>query len=150
MPHCPELWAPKGTQLVPLQQPPGQLVESQTQVPVRSHRWPGPQGAEGPQRQLPLVQRSALAAGHARQAPPSAPQAPNDVPGRQTFPSQQPVGQLLTSQMQLPLRQRCPGPHAGPVPQVQLPPVQVSVAPAHCAHAAPPLPHAAAPPLVTH
>jgi len=35
--------------------------------------------------------------------------------------AQHPLGQLVASQVQMPLAQRCPAAHAGPVPQVQRP-----------------------------
>jgi hypothetical protein len=58
-------------QVLPLQQPEGHEVGSQTQLP-EAHRWPDAQGMFAPQRHAPDVHRSAAAL-HATQAAPEAP-----------------------------------------------------------------------------
>jgi hypothetical protein len=59
----------------------------------------------------------------AAQAAPPLPQSALAVPGRQTFPAQQPFGQLFASHLQLPLTHSCPD--------------------AQATHAAPSVPHSA-------
>jgi hypothetical protein len=110
---------------------------------------------------------------HATQAAPPAPHLPLAVPGWQTpDPSQQPFGQLVESQTQLPPTHSCPVAHAmqaaPPAPQsafvagfTQVVPLQQPVVqyvgsqyaahawlahllpPLHAAHAAPPVPQSA-------
>jgi hypothetical protein len=77
---------------------------------------------------------------------PAAPQAVVVwAPGwRQVLPEQQPVAQLAAVQVHTPLEHTWPAPHAAPVPHRQAPPLQAFVVPVHAAHAAPPVPHAAA------
>lgn len=58
---------------------------------------------------LPLVQ---VAAAQDAQVAPLVPQAVADVPARQVLPLQQPLGQLVESQVQVPLTQCCPVPQA--------------------------------------
>ncbi len=63
------------------------------------------------------------------------------------LPLQQPLGQLVPSQMQTPLAQRCPGPHAALVPHWQVPlPEQLSAfCGSHATQVAPAAPHVASP-----
>lgn len=96
-------------------------------------------------------------------ATPPVPQLSLDVPLWQELPSQQPVGQLVASQTQLPPTHRCPLEHRSLPPHSQLPPLHRSerrsqppppahlqapvagehVSPGrHATHLAPPLPHA--------
>jgi hypothetical protein len=65
------------------------------------------------------------------------------VPGAQVVPAQQPDGQEVASQMQLPPTQRCPAAQAAPLPQAQLPPLQLSASLPQTTHCAPPVPQAA-------
>jgi hypothetical protein len=59
----------------------------------------------------------------------------------QVFPAQHPLGHDVASHTQAPLTQRWPAPQAGPVPQVQLPFVQLSALVAlQATHAAPLVP----------
>ena len=67
-------WSP-AWQVVPLQQPLGQDVPSQTQVPPEQ-RWPAAQTAPAPQAQAPPTQLSAVKALQLVQAPPPEPQLP--------------------------------------------------------------------------
>ena len=90
------------------------------------HIWPTPQAALLPHLQVPPLQLSARIALHAAHAAPGVPQAVA-VGEVQAVPVQQPDAQLSTSQMQAPPKQRWPGVHAGPVPQVHAPAVQLSV-----------------------
>jgi len=60
-------------------------------------------------------------ASHGAQAAPAVPQAARVGGKTQAAPTQQPKGQLLSSQMQLPRRQRCPAAQASPPPQVHSP-----------------------------
>ncbi len=62
---------------------------------------------------------------HATQAAPAVPQVAA-VLALQTSPTQQPLAHEVASQTHWLLRQRVPGPHAGPEPQVQVPLVQLS------------------------
>jgi len=65
-------------------------------------------------------QVSALVAGHATQATPPIPHVAADRTWHAP-PEQQPFGHETASQMQLPPTQRLPVPHAGWVPQLQVP-----------------------------
>lgn len=142
-PHCAAV-VPAWQRPMASQQPDGQLVASQTHAPPE-HRWPIWQAAPAPHAQAPEVQRSDLAS-HAAQLMPDAPHAVVDCAAAltQVLPEQQPVAQLAAVQVQVPLAQTCPGAHAAPVPQRHAPVVQALVAPVQAAHAAPPVPQAAA------
>lgn len=112
------------TQVLPLQQPLGQVVELH---PVQA--WP---------TQVKPVPQAAHAA-------PPVPHSPFAVPALQMLPAQQPVGQLVESQMQAPAEHTCPAPQGAPAPQAQPPLVQRSVlAGSHAVHAAPDEPQALA------
>lgn len=132
-----------GRHALPWQHPLGQLVPSQMQLPP-TQRCPAPQAGFVPHRHAPLAQVSATLALHAVQAAPPLPHwfvlwpvvmhAPPAV--------QQPVGQLLASQTQAPPTQRCPGWHAGPVPQAHAPETQPLLrVPSQATQLAPPVPH---------
>lgn len=100
-----------------------------------------------PQVQAPAVHAEVEKESHTSHVPPPLPHALNEVPGWQVLvlPSQQPVGQLVESQMHwLPL-QRWPGAHAGPLPQPQPPSVPHALVRGlveQLAHMPPPAPHA--------
>lgn len=128
--HCP-----------PLQQPPGQLVPSQTQVPP-TQCWPTAQIAWPPQLHCPPWQRSARTASQAAQLVAGAPHAAAVVPDSQRSLRQQPAGQLVASQTQPPPTQRCPAWQAAWAPQRHCPPTQASAAGPQARHTAPPLPQA--------
>lgn len=65
--------------VVPLQQPEGHEVESQTQAPD-TQRWPAPHWAFEPQRHSPVAQLSADVALQLPHAPPPLPQSVVEVP----------------------------------------------------------------------
>ncbi len=110
------------TQLLPLQQPSGQVTASQP-----SHTWLT--------QLLPPLQ--------AAQLPPFFPHAVFIVPAWHTpLPSQQPFGQLVASHTQLPAEQRWPAPQTAPVPQAQAPLVHRSAPTPQPAHEVPAAPHA--------
>jgi hypothetical protein len=124
------------------QQPLGQLVASQRQLPPWQC-WPVAQAGLVPQPQPPSVRHeSVLLAGQAAQVVPFAPHAAAFRP-LQTPPSeQQPEVHETGSQMQAPLAQRCPAVHAGLLPQPQVPPTQLSlVIGSHTWQTTPPVPH---------
>jgi hypothetical protein len=110
-----------GAQVVPVQQPLGQLAELQ---PVHA----------------PPVHAPPLQSWH--RAPP-VPQLMPLVPARQVDPEQQPLGQDVWSHTHAPETQRWPAPHGGPPPHRHAPAAeQVSAPPAaHVVHAPPPTPH---------
>jgi len=97
-PPVPQLAVDGALQVVPVQQPSGHEVVSQTQAPT-AQRWPAPQAAAVPQAQLPLVaQLSALFTSQATQAPPAVPHAA--VPATlQVAPEQQPLAQVVLLQL---------------------------------------------------
>jgi hypothetical protein len=95
-PLVPQLDSEAGMQLVPLQQPLGQLVASHTQAPP-AQRWPLVHAAPVPQRQAPLAQPSAIVGSHATQAAPPLPHAPA-AGERQLAPEQQPLAQVIALQ----------------------------------------------------
>jgi hypothetical protein len=77
-PALPQLASERVTQVAPWQQPLGQERLSQVHSPP-TQRWPPTQAGPAPQAQAPpAVQVSALAASHALQAPPAAPQLVSD------------------------------------------------------------------------
>jgi hypothetical protein len=102
LPQLPSDCEANGTQLLPLQQPRGQEVASQTQLPAKQ-RWPSRHAEPKPQLHAPLEQPSAWAPQLTQAAPPE-PQdvmvcAPN---GTQVLPLQQPDGHDEALQTQLP------------------------------------------------
>lgn len=126
------------------QQPLGQLTASQTQpLPVQCR--PGPQAAPPlfEHSQSPFTeQRFALSGSHVMQPRPMRPQLASPAV-RQVSPSQQPLAQLVASQMQRPDWQRCPPPHSALLPHWHMPVREqlLVVSPGHMPHAAPPTPH---------
>lgn len=96
--HCP----------VPSQQPPEQLVESQTQLPP-TQRCPAAQAAPAPHAQAPVVQRSDFAS-QAAQPVPAAPQAVIVwlAGAMQVEPLQQPLGHEAAVQTHAPPVQTWP------------------------------------------
>lgn len=141
VPHAAGVCAAPCTHTPALQHPVGQLAALQTQTPPTQRR-PAPHAAPVPQRHAPVVQRSP-ARPQLAQAAPAAAQAVALV-AVQTLPAQQPLGQLVASQTQVPPTQRWPEPHAAPVPQAQAPLRQLSEDGApHAAHVAPAEPHVA-------
>lgn len=184
-PSVPQVVAEGVRQAPAWQQPRGHETLSHWQAPL-TQRWPEAQGAEVPQRQLPLLQLlarvvlqlvhaappepqaitvgvrqvlplqhppSQLAAqsGHtppsqlpvaqAEQLDPALPHCAVVLPGRQLFPSQQPLGHVVESQVHAPFKQVWPGPHSAPAPHLHAPPTQRSAATgSHAAHTPPPLP----------
>ena len=78
----------------PMQQPLGQEVPSQTQVPPR-HCWPAPQAAPVPQAHVPFVeQESAVTGSQLLHVPPRGPHSVSDT-GVQVEPVQHPLGHEL-------------------------------------------------------
>jgi len=75
-----------------------------------------------PHRQLPVVEQRSALIPQSRHTPPGPPHelAAGDL---QTFPSQQPFGHDVASQMQLPATHRWRAAQAGPRPQLQAPAV---------------------------
>ena len=119
-PPVPHDWNVRGSQTSPSQQPEGHEPWSQTQVPA-AQRWPGPQAAVLPQRHPPSEQESARWESQAVQTPPAVPHAAGDAARHFRTASQQPVGQVVGSQVQTPPSQRCPPSHAGPSPHAHCP-----------------------------
>jgi len=110
-----------GAQVFPLQQPVVQLVESHTQVLVPEQRWPAAQVAAVPQRQLPVAEQLSAVIPHVVQALPLSPQEAR-VAGLTQLPAlQQPLGQLVGSQMQFPPLQWLPAGHIAFEPHRQTP-----------------------------
>jgi hypothetical protein len=108
-PADPQLVSDGGvTQVVPLQQPLGHDVPSQTQAPA-TQRWPVPHIGPPPHEQLPpLVQRSALLASQPTQVVAPMPQVVSEG-WLQVAPEQHPLGQLVALQpLHRPAVQVCP------------------------------------------
>src|SRR5207244_309738 len=131
LPPVPQALADGVVQVAPLQQPLGQVVALQTQVPVRQ-AWPEAQAGPPPQRQAPLTRVSARVVWAAAQAPPAVPERP----------AQQPVGQVVGAQAEAAPEQRRPVVQAGPPPQRQEPLQLSAKVGLQAAQAAPPEPHA--------
>ena len=130
-----------GTHVVPLQQPVGQVVESQMHWLLT--QWSdAPHGAPTPQRQPVVEQVSALAGSQAVQVAPPVPHC-DTVPGeRQAVPLQQPDGHEAESHTHWLLRQRAPAVHAEPVPHLQpVEPQLLASVMLQLTHWAPPDPH---------
>lgn len=117
-PFLPQVDGLAGLQVMPEQQPPGQLAAQPLQTPA--------------------VQVSPLP--HGVQAAPPEPHCAGVVAVTQTFPAQQPIHDR-PSHLQLPRSHRCPAGQAKPMPHMQPPAPQVSaVKRLHGWHAAPPVP----------
>ena len=122
-PQVPDPWAEEGTHVPAEQQPVGQLVASQTQLPAL-HRCPSAHALAPPHRQAPLLEQESPVVPQLTQL---APLAPHCAPVRgvtQVFPAQQPPGQLVALQTQLAPTHAWPAAHSAPAPQVQAPAVQ--------------------------
>jgi len=126
---------------LPAQQPPAQLVESQTHMPPE-HRWPAAHAAWPPQVQAPWALQPSAFAPQALHAPPLAPHCCAVTVVTQVPPEQQPVGQLVESHRHWPDTQRWPAAHAGFVPHLHMPVAQLSAVAVHVTHCAPPPPQA--------
>jgi hypothetical protein len=111
-----------------VQQPPEQLVSSQTHVPLE-HRWPFAHCALVPHMHVPLAQLSASVVEHAEHVPPEAPHCEAVVGLTHVLPLQHPVPQVLGPQPW----HACPM-HMKPEPQLEqtapLLPHAVSLVPA--------------------
>lgn len=143
------LIAPGSTQAPLAQHPPGHDCGVQVQVPAWQTS-PAPHTrADPPQRQSPEAQVSVVG-GQVMHWLPAAPHLEASVAVTHWPPLQQPVGQLVTSQVHMPLTHRWPGAHAAAVPQAQLPLAQVSPVRPHATQALPLAPHFAAPVPVMH
>lgn len=128
-PPLPQLPAAGTEQVLPAQQPLGQLAALQgppVQTPLL-HVWPAPHAGPGPQRHSPFAEQVLAREGsHATQV---SPPTPHDVRFRTVHvePLQHPAGQLVASHAHWPPTQRWPVAQAGPPPQPQLPLVHESV-----------------------
>lgn len=132
------------THVLPWQQPPGQLVESHTQLPFEQ-RLPAPHAAFAPHLQVPFAQVSAVVELQAVHAAPPAPQtgALWLMKAVHVVPVQQPPAQDVASQMQLPAAQRWPTAHCALPPHLHVPPLQLSArAASQLVHTPPSVPHA--------
>jgi hypothetical protein len=119
-PPVPQALAWPMLQTLPLQQPLAHEVGLHTHAPA-THCWPATHAGPPPQLQAPLVQPSASRMLQLKQAPPGVPQV--EAESVMQLPlSQQPLGQLVRSQVHLPPTHSWPD--------------------AHVAQAAPPEPHA--------
>lgn len=112
--------------MTPLQQPVLHEVAVHLHVPW-VQLWPAAHAAPAPQWQKPFEQVS-VTPEHWLQAAPPVPQAVAlcPLPVMQTPALQQPVGQLVASQVQAPPTQRVPGPQAALMPHLHAPPEQLS------------------------
>ena len=143
-PSIPHVENDEVSQVTPEQQPAGQDVASQTHAP-RLQRWPGSHAGPPPHVHAPL---------RSEHPSPYVPQLEHDPPSlphwtelgvSHVLPEQQPLGQELASQTQLPASHSCPDPHAAPLPHVQAPAgEQPSAFAPHALHAPPFAPHAIA------
>ncbi len=112
-------WEGEGiVHVVPLQQPPGQDIASQTHI-APEHRWPAAHARPDPQLQAPPLQPSATAPQLMHALPAAA--HVFDVSGVHVPPEQHPPGHEVASHVQLPCEQRCPAPQAAPWLHVQAP-----------------------------
>jgi hypothetical protein len=93
----------------PEQQPLGHEVESHTQVPA-TQSCPAPHAGFNPHRQTPPTHASASGP-QVTQVTPPTPQA-NIEESRHSEPAQQPLGQVVGSQIQLPFTHRWPAAQA--------------------------------------
>jgi hypothetical protein len=147
LPHAPMI----GETHAPLEQHPfGQDSALHKQAPPL-HAVPAPQTAPVPQRQVPVMgsHPSAAVESQAVQAPPPVPQVAA-AGTTHVAPLQQPFGQDTGLHVQLPIRQLVPAPQEAARPQRHSPEVEQLSARegSHVTQAAPPLPQAAADPVV--
>lgn len=114
-PSAPHAANERVSQALPLQQPLGHDVASQTQAPD-TQRWPGPHARLVPHWQAPRIEQpSALVESQIVHCAPPVPQVLTDG-ALQAFARQQPDAHEAASQTQAPLRQRWPAAHAGAPP----------------------------------
>jgi hypothetical protein len=107
LPWTPHVATDRMRQLAPWQQPFGQLVALQVQLPF-THCCPGAQAAWLPHRQLPVDEQLSPLSPQAMQAAPPLPHSPAFGGVTQVAPEQQPLAQLLALQPeQLPPVQVC-------------------------------------------
>jgi hypothetical protein len=132
-----------GWQRLAEQQPVGHDVPSQTQTLLRQ-RWPDAHAAPLPHLHSPADVHESAVTPHAAQVAPGVPQAESEREVQAPW-SQQPSGHDVASQTQTSWEQCRPAPHAGPVPQWQVPvSSQVSVlTELHAWHVEPCTPHCA-------
>jgi hypothetical protein len=132
-------------QVAPRQQPEGHEPPLHMQVPPE-HSCPAPHDGFVPHRHSPELEHVSEAVPlHAAQAAPPFPQLAVVLPPRQVAPEQQPLGQEVALQIQVPAEQIWPAAHCAPVPHWHAPVLeQLSESSVlHAEHAAPPIPHAA-------
>jgi hypothetical protein len=131
--------------VVPAQQPPGHETASQMQAPPKQ-RLPAPHAAPAPHWQVPAAEQpSPVVGSQVTQLLPAVPQLAALAVTHAPF-AQQPVGHDCALHTQAPATQAVPAPHAGPLPQVQVPATasQLSLVVAlHVVHARPPAPQLA-------
>jgi hypothetical protein len=132
-----------GVQVLPVQQPFGHEVESQTHEPCEQCR-PGPHEPPVPQRQAPSDEQLSLVV--ALQATHVEPDEPHDVSDRASHvsPLQHPLGHDVASHTHCPPAHRCPAAQAAWPPHEQCPAAQPSAPAPQAVHAAPPVPHVVA------
>jgi len=127
-----------GAQVVPLQQPLGQLTLSHLQTPP-TQCCPAAQAGPEPHAQVPVTLQPSLVTPQATQLCPAGAQALTDA-AKQVELVQQPPGHEVASHTQLPATQRWPAPHAAPPPHWHIPPEQLLAELPQSTQAAPPLP----------
>lgn len=140
-PAAPHAELLRAVQTLPAQQPVGQLVALHTHaVPLQT--WPTPHAGPVPQTHEPVASHPvAFVASHTEHADPALPQAASALGWHACTTSQHPLEQLPALQappVHTPPMQVCAAPHAGPVPQRQLPVAeQLLPLPVQSAHDAP-------------
>lgn len=147
IPHAVALCEDVGTQVLPWQQPEGQVLPLHTHAP-EEQVCPVTHAVPPPQVQLPLLPQPSAKVPAALQLAQTEPVAAHCVADVAVHvPSievQHPVVQLTASQMQLPVEQRWPAPeHAAVEPQRHMPPMQASARFPQSTQLPPPVPQVA-------
>lgn len=134
----------------PSQHPVGHEVALQTHSPDE-HAWPAAHGACAPHAHAPVAEQlSAAVLSQVTHVPPEAPQLESERAAH-VVPMQQPPGQDVASQMQLPFAHLCPSAQAACSPHMHSPALEhESARVPQTRHARPLAPHAASVGVMLH
>lgn len=144
VPGAPQERSERVSHVLPLQQPCGHDVASQTHCPACEQCRPGEHESPAPHLQDPSdPQLFDTVGSHAKQVDPALPHMVTDR-GSHAAPLQHPLGHEVPSHTHCPPTQRCPGAHAVCPPHVHWPAVHPSAVASQATQAPPPDPQVVA------